>query len=295
MDATEIADPAHRGLDTWDDARVLDTLWQSQVDGVAAVGDALPAIAAATTAMRERLGPQGRLVYAGAGTSGRIACQDAAELGPTFGWPMHRLVLLMAGGVTALMQSIEDAEDDEATALADVARHEVSAGDILVGVAASGRTRYTVACIRQARAAGAFTVGIANVADSPLLQTAHRPILLRTGPEVVAGSTRLAAGTAQKVALNTLSTLLMVRLGHVHDGRMVDMRLSNAKLRRRAAAMVADLAGVPDAAAEAALQAAHAIKPAVLVARGLSVEEARTLLARHGQVLRPALAELASR
>lgn len=289
--STETVSPRHRGLDTWDDADILAALWESQADAVAAARAVLPALSACVAASHARLAVGGRLVYTGAGSSGRIAFQDGIELGPTFGWPDDRLILLLAGGDPALRHGVEGAEDDTDAAIDAIERHAIGADDVLLGVAASGRTPFTVQAVRAARARGALTIGIAN-APGMLLQAADHAILAETGGEVLAGSTRLKAGTAQKIVLNLFSTLLMTRLGRVHDGRMIDMRLSNDKLRRRAADMVVDLAGCDEATASAALDAAGGgIKLAVLVARGHTPQAAASLLARHGGHLRPALEE----
>jgi N-acetylmuramic acid 6-phosphate etherase len=199
---------------------------------------ALPDIAACVAAIADRLGRGGRLFYAGAGTSIRIAVQDGTELGPTFDWPEARTGYLIAGGEGALREAVEGAEDDAAEAAAQVAEAGVGPPDAVIGIAASGRTPFTVAAVRAARDAGALTVGIAGATKAPLLEAAEHAICLATGPEVLAGSTRMKAGTAQKVALNLISTQVMVRLGRVHGGLMVDMRPANAKLRRRARAMV---------------------------------------------------------
>ena len=290
---TEFASPRYRGLDTWPPASVLQALFESQQAGVAALYPGLPTIEAAALAAAARLATTGRLIYVGAGTSGRIAVQDGAELAPTFGWPAKRILLLMAGGDAALTTGIEGAEDDAEAGRELATSFAIGPQDVVVGVAASGGTPYTCACVTAARSCGALTVGIANVPDSALLAAAEHGVLLATGPEVIAGSTRLKAGTAQKAALNLFSTLLMVRLGHTHDGLMVDMEPTNAKLRRRALRMVQDLTGCDTAVAEGALAACDQhIKSAVLVVRGMLPAAARTLLARHGGHLRAALAEV---
>ncbi len=279
-------------IETWQPNRVLRALLDSQATGIASVGPALSAIETAAMAAAARLAGSGRLVYVGAGTSGRIAVQDGAELPPTFGWPAERLGLLMAGGDDALVAAVEGAEDDAAAGRRAAAG--LAADDVVVGVAASGGTPYTCACVAGARAAAALTIGVANVADSALLAAAEHPILLATGAEVVAGSTRLKAGTAQKVALNLFSTLLMMRLGRTHDGLMVEMRPTNAKLRARAVRIVQEVAGCgPERAAQALARSGQHIKTAILVVRGLEPEPARRLLARHAGHLRAALAEVA--
>ena len=291
--ATEAADERYLGLDSWGDARVVAALWESQADAVAAARAALPAITAAAAAAHARLSVRGRLVYVGAGSSGRIAFQDGIELGPTFGWPDARLVLQLAGGTDALRHAIEGAEDDIGAAQQAAATHDFGPDDVVIGVAASGRTPYTVALLQAARARGALTVAVGN-APGPLLTAAEHSLLAATGAEVIAGSTRLKAGTAQKVALNIFSTLLMVRLGRTYAGRMVDMRPTNDKLRRRAIDMICDVAGCDRPVALAALAAADdSIKVAVLIARGRSAQAARALLARHDDHLRKALEESA--
>ncbi len=289
--ATETASPRSRGLDTWTDADVLAALWESQADALAAVRGCLATLAAAAAAAATRLSLRGRLVYAGAGSSGRLAFQDGVELGPTFGWPDERLLVLLAGGNHALRHAVEGAEDDTDSARAVIETHEIEADDVVVGIAASGATPFTVAALRHARARGALTIAVSN-ASGPLLDIAEHGLLAETGAEVIAGSTRLKAGTAQKIMLNLFSTLLMTRLGRVHDGRMVGMRLSNDKLRKRARIMVGDIAGTDEATAGAALATAQGdIKHAVLIAAGHTPERARIVLNRHGGNLRAALQE----
>lgn len=291
--STEEVSPRFAELDRWPLGEVVDALVQGQLAAVAVVHAARAAIAAAAEAAAARLEDgTGRLVYVGAGTSGRLAVQDGVELVPTYGWPPPRLVYLMAGGAAALTRSVEGAEDDGAAARAAVASHRLGPADVVVAVAASGRTPYAVAAVEAARAAGAFTIALANNAPSPLLDAAAAPIALATGAEVVAGSTRLAAGTAQKAALNTLSTAIMVGLGRTYGNLMVDVAARNTKLDARRLALVRRIAGVDAARAEAALVAAEGhVKTAVLVARGDTAEGARDRLARRRGRLRAALAE----
>ena len=270
----------------------LAELWESQRESVEAVKRALPAIQTAVEAATIRLrGGVGRLIYAGAGTSGRIGVQDGAELPPTFGWPQSRLVLLMAGGAAAFTQAIENAEDDSAAAEREISSHAVGPDDVVVGIAASGGTPYTLSALQTARAAGACTVAVANASGGAILSAAEFPILVETGAEPIAGSTRLKAGTAQKVVLNLFSTMLMVRLGHVYRGLMVDMQAKNEKLRKRARRMLAHLTGAEPAEIEAALDAAGGqVKPAVLMLlRGCDFATAQSRLARHAGHLRAAL------
>jgi N-acetylmuramic acid 6-phosphate etherase len=292
--ATERVDPAFADLDAWPLARSLEALADGQTRAVDAVRRALPQLEKAAAGVEARLAAGGRLVYAGAGTSGRLAVQDAAELPPTFGF--ERTLVLMAGGAEAGASAREGAEDDEADARARVAAAGLGAADAFVGVAASGRTPFTVAALRAARAAGAFTIGIANVEGTPLLDAAEAPIWLDTGPEVLAGSTRLAAGTAQKAALNLISTAVLVRLGGAYGNLMVGMRPLNAKLRRRAAAMVARAAGVDEARATEALASADGdVRVAVVVAKaGVGAARARAALEANGLRVRAAVAALAA-
>jgi len=293
LPATERADPRYREIDAWPAEIALAALFEAQLSAAAAVRAALPAIEAAAAAALARLRNGGRLVYCGSGTSGRLAVQDAVELAPTFDWPADRLVLLLAGGMAALTQATENAEDDGEAARRAVASHDVTARDIVIAVAASGRTPFTCAAAEESRARGALSIGIANSPDSSLLAIAAHPVLVATGAEPIAGSTRMKAGTAQKIVLNLLSTLLMLRLGRVHDGLMVDLRATNAKLRERALRMLRQLTGAETVAAEAALAAAGgSVKAAVLVLRGHTPEDARALLARHGGHLRTALEEV---
>ncbi|MDE2200409.1 MAG: N-acetylmuramic acid 6-phosphate etherase [Rhodospirillales bacterium] len=296
LPATEAISPRYRDLDAWAPAAMLQAMWEGQLAAVAAIGPALPAIAAAAEAALPRLRAGGRLVYAGAGTSGRVGVQDGAELPPTFDWPETRLVLLMAGGEAAFTRAIENAEDDAPAGTAAVVHHDVDARDVVIGIAASGTTPFTIAVLREAAARGALTIAVANSPGGALLAAAAHPILVETAPEIIAGSTRMKAGTAQKIVLNLLSTQVMIRLGRVHQGLMVDMLARNAKLRERAVRMLHHLAGAEPEAARAALEATGGrVKPAVLVLRGLAAEAAEALLARHGGSLRDALAELTAR
>jgi len=295
LPATESINPRFRELDAWDSQSALAAMWEGQMAATAAVQSALPAIAAACEAAAARLANgAGRLVYAGAGTSGRIGVQDGAELPPTFDWPPDRLVLLMAGGNRAFTTSIENAEDDRDAARDAIAEHAIGPHDVVVGIAASGNTPFTVAALQAAGAAGALTIGVANAPGGGVLAHAMHPILVATGAEVLAGSTRMKAGTAQKIVLNLFSTQLMVLLGRVHNGLMVDMQAKNDKLRLRAVRMLRHLTGIDDdAALRAALsEAGGRVKTAVLVLRGLDRAGAEALLARNHSRLRLALSEI---
>ena len=287
---TERASPRYAGIDVWEPADILESLIEGQFAAVAAVRAALPEIEAAAIAMQERLRERGRLVYAGAGTSGRMGVQDGAELIPTFSWPDDRLLLLIAGGKDALLQSVEGAEDEVEQAVALVTRQEINAADVLIAVAASGTTPFTMTCLREARKRGALTVGIANNRDTPILHESHHAILLNTGSEPIAGSTRMKAGTAQKIALNLLSSLLMILLGRVYQGLMVDVRALNKKLVRRSEDMLMQLTGRSRDEARAALDRANgSVKVAVLLLRGCDPDRAADLLDRAAGQLGKAL------
>jgi N-acetylmuramic acid 6-phosphate etherase len=287
---TERASPRYSGIDLWEPADILESLIEGQFSAVAAVRAALPAIEAAAVAVQERLRERGRLIYAGAGTSGRMGVQDGAELIPTFGWPEGRLVLLMAGGKDALLRSVEGAEDKVHHAAQLVAQHDINADDVLVAVAASGTTPFTVACLREARKRGALTVGIANNQDTPILGEAHQAIFLDTRSEPIAGSTRLKAGTAQKIALNLLSTLVMILLGRVYQGLMVDVRAQNEKLVRRSEDMLMQLTGRSRDDARVALdRAGGSVKVAVLLLHGCELDTATNLLDQSAGQLAKAL------
>ena len=269
---------------------------EGQFAAVAAVHAARPALEGAALAVEERLRDGGRLVYAGAGTSGRLAVQDGAELMPTFSWPADRLLLLMAGGEDALLRAVEGAEDTAEDAAGLVYRHRIGDKDALIGVAASGTTPFTLACLREASARGALTVGIANNPDTPLLNEADYAVCLDTGAEPIAGSTRMKAGTAQRVALTLLSSLVMIRLGRVYEGLMVDLQPSNRKLVRRSEAILAQLTGHSREHVRGALrQAKGSVKLALLLLEGRSLDEAKDALDEAGGDVRAAKALLEER
>ena len=277
--STESLNPRSAELDMMSALDIVTLMNDEDATVPAAIRPALPAIAAAVDDITGRLREGGRLVYAGAGTSGRLAVLDAVECVPTFSVPPTLVTALMAGGHAALTASIEGAEDDATAARADVATADVGPTDALVGIAASGTTTYVLAAIEEARRRGAVTVVISNNAPAPILEAADHAIAAVTGPEVLAGSTRLKAGTAQKLILNMLSTATMVRLGKVYGNRMVDVAVTNKKLRARAEGIVADLVGcAPDAASELLDAADENVKVAVLM--GLAEVDAPTARAR---------------
>ncbi len=288
--STESVGARYRGLDAWPSRDILDVFTEGQMAAIAAVRAAAGQIEAAAEAVTARLRAGGRLVYVGAGTSGRLALLDGVELTPTFDWPSERVVSLLAGGERALVHAVEGAEDDREAGARDIATADVAANDAVIAVAASGSTPYTIAALEAGRARGALGIGIANNPGAPLLAAAEYPILLDTGTEAIGGSTRMKAGTAQKATLNLLSSLVMTRLGRVHDGYMVDLRATNAKLRRRSERMLMEITGTSEEAARDALaRCAGRVKPAVLVLKGLTPDAAERALAEAGGSLRNAL------
>lgn len=230
----------------------------------------------------ERLQHGGRLFYAGAGTSGRIAMLDASEIPPTYGVDRSLVRVIMAGGENAFFAAAEGAEDDEEAAI-DVVSREVKADDALVGVAASGTTPFTVAAVRKANMLGALTVAVTSIPNSPLAREADIPIVVETGPEAIMGSSRMKSGTAQKLVLNAISTGVMIRLGRVYSNLMIDMPATNEKLRARAVTMVELAAGVPRAAAVQAIREAdgNVRLASVIAKKKVSAENARLLLEDH--------------
>ena len=290
MKTESVHDLTH-DLDTWSTPDILGAIVDGNEGAVRSVRSALPALERAAAGVEERLRLGGRLVYAGAGTSGRLALQDAAELPPTFGF--ERAEVLLAGGSGASGKAKEGAEDDRSDAARQVDEAQVGSSDALIGIAASGSTPFTVAAVERARGRGAFTVGIANNPGAPLLAAADVGVLLDTGPEVLTGSTRMAAGTAQKIALNALSTAALVRLGGAYRNLMVGMRPVNDKLRTRAISILQEATSADAEAARIALRATDwNIREAIVVVEaGVSPERARELLAAHGNRVRDALAD----
>ena len=293
---TEQVDQRYVDLDSWTADEMIAAMFEGQVAATAAVGGALRAIAAAVDAGVPKLLAGGRIFYVGAGTSGRIAVQDGAELTPTFDWPQERVVFLLAGGTAALMQSVEGAEDGAFEAARAIEDAKLTSNDVVIGVAASGTTPYTLSAIRAAKAAGAMTIAVANNPRSPLLEIAGYPILVETGAEIIAGSTRMKAGTAQKIVLNLLSTALMTRMGRVYRGLMVHLRASNEKLKRRAVAIIAAIVECSNEEAARHLESAGGdVKSAILLGFGLSIDEIPDVLERHRGNLRAALGEIGRR
>lgn len=277
---TETPSTRHPDLDTYDTPALLDAFIDDQTDAVAAVKAAGPQLAAAVDAALPRIRAGGRLLYAGAGTSGRLGVLDSVELYPTFSWPRERAVALLAGGPRAMFVAVEGAEDDADQGAEDMAGLAPGPLDVVLALAASGGTPFVRGALRVARAAGALTIGFSNNPGAPVVQEAEIGIVLDTGPEVISGSTRLKAGTSQKIALNTFSSALMVRLHKVYGNLMVDLKATNAKLVKRALALTVRASGASEAEAQAALQQCdHHVKTAlVMLRRGVGVAEARALL-----------------
>ncbi len=277
---TEQVNPRSADLDQKSALEIVQIMNAEDAAVAAAVAAALPDIAAAVEAIAARLAGGGRLIYVGAGTSGRLGLLDAAECVPTFGVAPETVQALIAGGMAALTEAVEGAEDDRAAGRADLLALNLTAQDAVVGIAASGRTPYVVAALETAAETSALTVGVACSVPAPVLDAAQIRIAVLTGPEVIAGSTRLKAGTAQKMVLNMLSTGAMVRLGKVYGNLMVDVRVTNQKLAARARRIVAHLGQVDeDTAARLLAQSGGAVKPAVVMARrGVDAAEAQRLL-----------------
>jgi len=293
---TEQQHRAAIGLQALPAAQALTHLIDAQLAAAAAVRAALPQIEAAAALAARVIAAGDKLGYGGAGSSGLMALADGLELAGSFGIAPERMPILLAGGASSLLRLNGAVEDDAGLARADLAAAGLGRGDALICVSASGATPYTLALAAAARARGVALIAVANVAGAVLLKEAEVAILLDTGPEVIAGSTRMGAATAQKIALNLISTLMAIRLGHVHDGYMVNLSADNAKLRDRACRIVARLTGSDEARAATALaQAGGDVKTAVLIAAGAHdrAAAARLLQASHGQ-LGPALAAQAA-
>jgi N-acetylmuramic acid 6-phosphate etherase len=266
MLATERADPRYAGIEGLSTLDLARTMNEADASVSAAVAAVLPEVAAAIDAVAERLAKGGRLRYVGAGTAGRMAVMDAAECPPTFSTDPDLIKAIIAGGKAAEGGAVEGTEDDEAAGKAAIAADGIGPADAVVGLAASGRTPFVVAAVREARRRGALTVGLSCNTGTVLSQAAEHRIEVEVGPEVVAGSTRLKSGTAQKFVLNMVSTISMVRLGKVYRNYMVDMKVANQKLAARAVRMIREITGAGPEEAEAALAASgNRVKTAVVM------------------------------
>ncbi|AZO26492.1 N-acetylmuramic acid 6-phosphate etherase [Mesorhizobium sp. M1B.F.Ca.ET.045.04.1.1] len=291
---TEALHQNAEGLDVQAPDAILSFLANAQIEAAKAVHGAIPAIAEAAELIARQLKSGGRLAYAAAGSSGLMAVADALELPGTFGIARDRIAILIAGGDEAFHTLAGGPEDDTEEAAAAVASADIGKGDCLIAISASGSTPYAVQAIGDARRRGAATIAIANNKGAPLFERADVAILLETPPELIAGSTRMGAGTAQKIALNMLSTLAAIHLGHVHDGYMVNLTADNIKLRDRAVRMVAAITGRDrDDAARLLEESGGGVKTAILLAAGAAnADAAEKILEGAGQKLRPALSAI---
>jgi len=290
---TEKRNPRTRGLDLQSTAALLRTLNREDARVARAVAREIPAMARAVKRIVAALKRGGRLFYVGAGTSGRLGVLDAAECPPTFGVSPSMVQGIIAGGAKALARAVEGAEDSRAEGARDLAGRHVSRGDVVVGLSASGSTRYVLGAIEYARRRGARTIAVTVAPQSPLARLAELTIAPRFGPEAIAGSTRLKAGTAQKLALNMMSTAAMARLGRVYDNWMIGVSLTNRKMRDRGLRILAEAAGTRLPAARAALaRAGNDLRVALVALKtGMNPAEARKRLAKAGGNLRSALGE----
>ena len=291
---TELANPASQALDQLSTEAMVELFCREDREPQRAVERAAPQLAEAIEAIASRLGRGGRLFYLGAGTSGRLGVLDAAECPPTFCSPPELVQGVLAGGAPALLRSSEGLEDQEEQGIQDLRARGFGADDVLVGIAAGGTTPYVLGALRHAREAGGLAIAMACVPKEQAPMPCAIDIRLLTGPELLTGSTRLKAGTATKMALNILSTGVMVRLGKVYGNRMVDVSVSNAKLEDRALRILADLAGVERARGRSLLaDSGGSVKSALLMAAGgLDAAAAADALRRHGPSLRATLEAL---
>lgn len=252
---TEMRNPNTLHIDQMSTLDMLDCMNRENAVAVAAVGDALPDVARAVDAVAQALANGGRLIYMGAGTSGRLGVIDAAECPPTFGVSPDTVVGIIAGGRECMFRAAESQEDDGAAGVADLKKNNLTARDVVVGISAAGGASYVIGALEYAASIGCTTVGITSNADTLLDKTAHISIVTDTGAEVITGSTRLKAGTAQKLVLNMISTCAMIKCGHVYENLMINLRPTNEKLRGRMVRIVAAILDVDEATATARLDA----------------------------------------
>ena len=291
---TEKRHAAAQGLELRSPVEILSLLATGQAEAAKSVAAAVDGLADAAALAAKSIEAGGRLVYVAAGSSGLMALADALELPGTYGIAREQIVVLLAGGLDSLVNMTGGPEDDGDAAAAAIAELNLGKNDCVIGLTASGQTPYPVSALIAARAAGARTIGISNNAGARIMEIADVGLCLPTPPEVIAGSTRMGAGTAQKIALNMLSTLMAIHLGHVHDGFMVNVVADNIKLRERARGIVASISGASEDQAAAALETSDgAVKPAVLLAAGaVDLGAAEAMLLEHKGRLRLALEAL---
>lgn len=277
---TETPSSQHRELDQYPTEKLVAAFADDQLNAVQAVRAAVPAIARAIEAAVPRIEAGGRLLYVGAGTSGRLGVLDSVELYPTFSWPYERAVAILAGGTEAMFRAVEGAEDDRGQGASDLLALNPGQHDVVLALAASGTTPYVLGALEAARKAGALTIGIANNPGSPVMREAEIGITLDTGEEIISGSTRLKAGTSQKIVLNTISSAIMVRLNKVYGNLMVDLKPTNAKLFARTVRLTMHATGADEAAARTALeQCGFHVKVAVVaLLKKTTVQQAEDLL-----------------
>lgn len=289
--STESINELTQNLDLLEPAELVSTFIDDQFNAVQAVKNAAPQIALAVKLAVARLELGGRLIYAGAGTSGRLAFLDAAELIPTFSWSKTRALVAMAGGNAAVFNAVEGAEDNFDQGRDDIVAFKPTQNDVVIAIAASGTTPYALGALEAARSVGALRIGVSNNPNAPILENAEVGILLETGAEVISGSTRLKAGTAQKIALNTFSSSVMVRLHKVYGNLMVDLQATNIKLVKRAVRLTVLATHKTELEATTALESCdYHIKTAiVMLKRNLNVKDAKALVERHNGNVRACL------
>jgi N-acetylmuramic acid 6-phosphate etherase len=288
---TETPSSQHRELDQYSTEQLVAAFADDQLNAVQAVRAAIPAISRAVEAAVPRIAAGGRLLYVGAGTSGRLGVLDSVELYPTFSWPHERAIAILAGGADAMFQAVEGAEDDRGQGARDLLALEPSRDDVVLALAASGTTPYVLGALQAAREAGALAIGIANNPGAPVALEAEIGIVLDTGHEIISGSTRLKAGTSQKIVLNTISSAIMVRLHKVYGNLMVDLKPTNAKLFARTVRLTMHATGADEASARKALeQCGFHVKVAVVaLLKKTTVQQAEDLLDQAGGSVRGAL------
>ncbi|WP_298816412.1 N-acetylmuramic acid 6-phosphate etherase [uncultured Roseibium sp.] len=291
LPTTEDRDPLSIGLSNRSDEEVLSLLLERQMEALRAVGPALPQLVNAATALQKAAQAGNKIGYSGAGSAGLTALSDCLELPGTFGFPADRMCMLYAGGVENLLHLAGTHEDDIALGIRDFDQSGLGEGDVLIGVSASGTTPYTLGTFKAAAKAGTVTIAIVNNPGTPLQEHSNFPVFLNTPVEIIAGSTRMGAASAQKAALNMISTLVALRLGHAVRGHMVNLVADNEKLRSRAQRMLQDLTGcAEETAANALIQANGRVKVAtVMIREGVNANKAEDILKKYDGNLRPLL------
>lgn len=282
------------GIDALAPSKALSDLLSGQIAAAKSVEQAIPAISEAALAIANALSSSHKLFYVAAGSSALMALADGLELPGTYGISKDDIKIIMAGGAASLSEMIGGPEDYKGQGGADILSAGIQAGDCVICLSASGSTPYALGAIAAAKSCGAKVIGMANNAGTPVLNEADISIHLPTPPEVIAGSTRMGAGTAQKIALNMMSTQMAIHLGHVHDGFMVNVQADNIKLQKRAQGIICSIANCDETAAKTALEDADSnVKLAVMLASGAkNIKQGTEILERNGHKLRPALSEL---